>query len=127
MNEELQLVVIVSARNTADKIVKSVSGNAFVPFVVRGKGTAPNSVLQALGLGEPEKDVIFCFSNKKDVPKIYSVLSKKFKFQKNKTGIAMSIPVSAVGGKLTYDLLLGNSKNISKALGKAQTDKEKKQ
>ena len=70
MNEELRIVIIVSARNTADKIIRAISGFAFMPFVVRGKGTAPNSIVEALGLGEPEKDVIFCFSDKKDVQKV---------------------------------------------------------
>ena len=127
MNKELRIVIIVSARNTADKIIRALSAHAFMPFIVRGKGTAPNSVIEALGLGEPEKDVIFCFADKKDVPKIYSVLTRKFKFTENKTGIAFAIPVSAVGGKLSLDLMLGNAGNISKKLGKIQSEKEKKQ
>ena len=121
MNGELQLVIIISEKNLADRIVSSISAHASMPFVVRGKGTAPNSVIEALGLGEPEKDIVFCFASKKEVPKIYSILSKKFRFIKNKKGIAFAIPLSAVGGSLTMDLMLKNSKKIIRSL----TDKEK--
>ena len=110
--DQLNFLVIIAPKNKGDKTVKKLGKLINYPSVTRGRGTAPNSMLAALGIGEPEKDVIFCFALKDDIKKIYDLLYNKLDFVQNHLGIAFSVPVSAVGGKLTYDILSGDQTEL---------------
>ena len=100
-------MIIVAPKNFGDKTVRRIAKYVNYSQVSRGRGTAPNSVLSALGIGEAEKDVIFCFTEKKNVEKIYGVLMNQLDFVQKHLGIAFTVPVSAVGGRLTLDVLSG--------------------
>ena len=112
MNNQLNFLIIVAPKNKGDKTIKKLGKLINYPSVSRGRGTAPNSALATLGIGEPEKDVIFCFALKDDVEKIYDILYNKLGFIQKHLGIALTVPVSAVGGRLTYDLLSGDKTDL---------------
>ena len=65
----------------------------------------------SLGIGEPEKDMIFCFCENKNIDLIYEKLGRLSDGKANGP-IAMTIPVSAVGGNLTLQILLGKTKEL---------------
>ncbi len=108
----LKLLIIISERGYGDKICDSLDMVAHFPSIIRSKGTAPNEILSALGIGEPEKDMLFCFCEEKFVPIIYQTLDKEFNFTQKHLGIAMTIPVSSVGGNVTLQILLGKTRNL---------------
>ena len=108
----LELMVIISPRNTADKIIENIKDTVCFPQILHGRGTAPNEIASALGIGEPEKDVILCFCQKSEVEMIYDKVRELFPNKKTNGAVGMTIPVSAVGGNLTLQVLLGNTKNI---------------
>ena len=110
--KQLELMIIISKRGMADKIVSATKDLATFPSIVLSKGTASSEILSSLGLGEPEKDMILCFCEKANVEYIYNILSGEFKFKEKHNGIAMTIPVSAVGGNLTLQILLGKTKDL---------------
>ena len=115
MNSEkqLELMVIIANRGNASKLIAAISKYATFPSIIMSKGTAPNAALAALGIGEPEKDMIFCFCEKDNVGKVYSILSTDHGFNNDKhMGLAMIIPVSAVAGNLTLQILLGKTKDL---------------
>lgn len=107
----LEFMVIISPRNTGNKIIENVKDIVSFPSVLLGRGTAPNDIASALGIGEPEKDVILCFAQKKDVEEVYEIVEEMFISKTNKA-IAMTVPVSAVGGNLTLQVLLGKTKDM---------------
>ena len=109
MKTQLQLVIIIASKNLGNKVCSAISEYGYFPSVLRGRGTAPNSVVAALGLGEPEKDIVFCFAEKRYVEKIYGVLLNDLDFQQKRSGIAMSIPINAVGGELSLKILTGKT------------------
>ena len=125
MKTELELVIIIAPRNLGDKVCSAISGYGHYPSVFRGKGTAPNSVLSALGVGEPEKDMIFCFAEKKNVDSIYSVLNDELEFLRKKLGIAMTVPINAVGGELTLKILAGKTDELRYDGKRAVKDKDR--
>jgi|GEM_PF-1312500 len=115
MNSEkqLELMVIIAGRGTAGKIIEDISQYANYPSIILSRGTAPNAVAAALGIGEPEKDMIFCFCENENVRNVYGILSDEHGFNEKKhLGIAMTIPVSAVGGNLTLQILLGKTRDL---------------
>lgn len=110
-NTLLELLIIVCPQGKGEKIVTAL--NPYINFnsLIRGRGTASSEIVAALGLGEPEKDMIFSFCENENLKTVYDILQKDF--QKPNDGvIAMTIPVSAVGGNLTLQIMLGNTKNL---------------
>ncbi len=107
----LELLIIVCPHGKGEKILKTL--NPYINFVslIRGKGTASSEIVALLGLGEPEKDMLFAFCEKKNVDTIYKTLQEQFVTNSNGV-IAMTIPVAAVGGNLTLQVLLGNTKDL---------------
>lgn len=110
--KELELMIIIPNRGLAEKILSATKDLATFPSIILSKGTASNEIMNALGIGEPEKDMIFCFCERQNVEYIYNILSGEFKFKEKHNGIAMTIPVSAVGGNLTLQILLGKTKDL---------------
>lgn len=111
-NTELKLLIIIAERGMADKITQELEIIAHFPSIIRSKGTAPNDILSAFGIGEPEKDMLFLFTEEKNVAYIYDTLENTFEFRTKRRGIAMTIPISAVGGNVTLQILLGKTRNL---------------
>lgn len=109
---QLELMIIICNRGFADRIVETLNVLTHFHSIIRANGTAPNDILSALGVGEPEKDMIFCFCEKKNVEMIYDVLDTEFELKAKCRGIALTIPVSAVGGNVTLQILLGKTRNL---------------
>ena len=105
-------MVIITRRGLANKIVAAISDYATFPSIIMSRGTANSEVMAALGIGEPEKDMIFCFCEYENIEKVYNILSIDFRFTEKNEGIAMTVPVSAVGGNLTLQILLGKTKDL---------------
>ena len=105
-------MVIIADRGLADKIISAVSPYANFPSIIRSRGTASNEVLAALGIGEPEKDMIFCFCEWENVDKIYGLVSGEFQLDKTHKGIALTIPLTAVAGNLTLQIITGKTKDL---------------
>lgn len=109
---QLELMMIIVERGYAEKITETVDLFAHFPAIIRSRGTAPNDILGALGIGEPEKDLIFVFCEKKNVEMIYELLESEFELRKRQRGIAFTVPVAAVGGNVTLQILLGKTRNL---------------
>lgn len=109
---KLELMMVITNRGTADKIIEVASDKATLPSILRCRGTASSELLSALGIGEPEKDLIFLFAESKNVSKIYGALRNELDFEEKKLGIAMTIPLSSVAGNLTLQILLGKTKDL---------------
>ena len=107
------MIIIAGRYGHTRKLIESISKFAMFPSIVRSNGTAPNEIAAALGIGESEKDMIMCFCEEDNVQKIYSILSVEYGFNPEKRlGIAMTIPISAVAGNLTLQILLGKTKDL---------------
>ena len=109
---KLELMFIISNRGLADKVIEVVKDKATFPSILRCRGTATSDVLAALGIGEPEKDLIWLFCETKNVNAIYGALSDELEFTQKRLGIALTVPLSAVGGNLTLQILLGKTKDL---------------
>lgn len=107
----LDFIIIISPHGKGKKILNNLQGLINFPSITRGKGTATSEVLSALGIGEPEKDIIFAFCEKKTLSAVYDKLNTLFPSRQDGI-IAMTIPVSAVGGNLTLQVLLGKTKDL---------------
>ena len=72
-----------------------------------GTGTATSEILDYLGLGETEKDIILSAVSAEELNGILSELAKRLKLNKPGNGIAFTIPIKSVGGPKTLNILSG--------------------
>lgn len=106
---QLRFLIIISARGTGGKIAKIVKNYAHFQSIALGRGTASSEIMTALGISDHDKDIVMCFIEKHNVPYVFKLLDDKFDFCDNHKGIAMTLPVSAVGGLTTFQILTGNA------------------
>ena len=71
-------------------------------------GTANEKMLSLLGLSDSEKAVIFSIIQEDKIPKAVRILDEKFKTIQGGNGIAFTIPLTSVIGKLIFGFLSNN-------------------
>lgn len=102
----LKMMGIITNRDVTTKIENALSPIGVSFFNVSyGKGTASNETLNILGIGESEKSIIFCFVEQENIEKVFNTLKNDFNFDKPASGIAFTVPLSAVGGPATLKIL----------------------
>ncbi len=108
---QLRCLLIIANRGLGDAISDKLKDYAHFQSIILGRGTATSEIRSALGISEPEKDLIFCFIEKHNVPMAFSVIEECFNFTRKHLGIAMTIPVSSVGGLTSFKVLTGTGNN----------------
>ncbi len=85
---------------------------ADVGFICYGHGTASSDILDAFGLDDSEKAVMFsCINDRTFIP-IKRELQSRFHIDVPGTGVVFTVPLSAVGGKKQLSFLLGEQEYV---------------
>ena len=77
-------------------------------FVAMGHGTADARMLSVFGFTDSDKSVIFSVIQGNKLPAALDTLEEKFRTIKNGKGIAYTVPLSGVIGKLIFGFLINN-------------------
>lgn len=103
-------------------IVQKGKGTFFADFLqtfdanlqisVVGTGTAQSDLVEFLGLKDNKRSVIFSVVREDRVDKIFEALRERFRSVNNGTGIAFTIPLTSVIGKLSYGFLSNERRMI---------------
>ena len=95
--EPLKLIICIVNRGKS-KAIKQLSARYTVLFELLcfGKGTADSRILEYLGLGGNEKDVMVSAVRKSEADALMEALSHTLKLELPGKGVAFSIPFSAV-------------------------------
>ena len=107
------LVTVVNRRKTefyAD-LIQSFDVN--LQAVVLAQGTADANMLRYLGLTDTSKVVILSVVQTEKLPDVLYILDEKFKTVRDGKGIAFTIPLTSVIGKLLFGFL-SNNKSVVK-------------
>ena len=96
-------------------IVQKGKGTFFVDFLqsfdanlqisVVGTGTARPDLVEFLGLKDNKRSVIFSVVQEDRVDAIFAALEERFQSINGGTGIAFTVPLSSMIGKLSYGFL----------------------
>ncbi len=108
MSQLFLMVAIIDRNHTKEFAEFYETYGIFVNFVMLGKGTAGNEVLDYFGLENTEKSVIFSVVSLESWKRIKSGLQKKMHIDVPGTGIAFVIPMSSIGGKRQLEFLTEN-------------------
>ncbi len=107
--DQLFLMIAIINRNHTNEFAQFYEKYGIsVNFIMLGKGTAGNEILDYFGLEHSEKSVIFSVVTKESWKKIKSGLQKEMRIDIPGTGIAFIVPMSSIGGKKQLEFLTEN-------------------
>lgn len=110
----LKLLVTVVNRSKTEfyaDLIQSFDVN--LQAVVLAQGTADANMLRYLGLTDTSKVVILSVVQTEKLPDVLYILDEKFKTVRDGKGIAFTIPLTSVIGKLLFGFL-SNNKSVVK-------------
>ena len=108
-SNRLELLVTVVGRNKAEYYEDLIlSFDVNMQTTALASGTANEKMLSLLGISDSEKAVIFSIIQEDKIPKAVRILDEKFKTIKGGNGIAFTIPLTSVIGKLIFGFLSNN-------------------
>ena len=103
-----RLVLLVTVVNKGKgtffaDLLRTFDVNLQMSFV--GSGTARSDLIELLGLKDDRRSVLFSVVRAERVDAILAALEDRFRSVNGGTGIAFTIPLSSVIGKLSYGFL----------------------
>ncbi len=105
----LTIATVILPRGKGEIAAGKIKDVPSFSFVCLGRGTANTDILDYLGLGETEKDVLFIAADSENSLKIKEILKKEIDFDTAGSGVYFSIPISSVAGPVNYAILSGQT------------------
>ena len=108
MPRPVKLMISVVDRGKGEHVYK-ICRDLENPFslICLGKGTARSDILDMLGIGETQKDVVFTVVREENAGSVVKKLSDLMEFSKPGNGIAFTVPITSVGGIITLNFISG--------------------
>ena len=122
--EQLSLIMSIVERGSGGKLVKLYQKDqVFTHIRFEGRGTATSEILDILGLGGSEKDIILSIATRSAAAVLLGRLDDELQGAAPSRGIAFSIPLTAVSGLIAAFIDL---KTKSENEGSASMDNQPK-
>ena len=108
-SNRLEMLVTVVGRSKAEYYMDHIqSFDVNMQVMALAHGTADAKTMRYLGLTDTEKSVIFSIIQEDKIQDAKHTLEEKFTSVKGGAGIAFTIPLSSVIGKLLFGFLSNN-------------------
>ncbi len=106
--QKVKLLVTIVNRGKGNKLI-DLCKTEFVTYhlLLMGRGTAKSEILDYLGLGETDKDIVLSVVTEDLFPVVWEKIKEAMDFDEPGNGIAFSIPISSVGGPMTLKFIAG--------------------
>ena len=105
-SERLDMVFTIVPRGKGEDVLDIFRENNLINSIIcHGRGTAPSKVLEMLGLGATEKDVVISFIKNEQNEYMLKEISRKMEFAKPGRGISFTVPLQSVAGIMAFKLL----------------------
>ena len=103
----LKLLITVIDRGLGNEIDRAFEElGCHANCILLGKGTASQEILEYLGFGTTEKEVILSIVKEELVPDLFQLLEDEFDFDRPGKGVSCSIPLSSVAGQKVYEMII---------------------
>ena len=107
--QRIDLVFTIVSRGKGETVLDVLRENKILQNTIcQGRGTAPSSILEMLGLGATEKDIVLSFVKKEKSGDIIKKISEKLVFSKPGNGISFVVPLQSVAGIMAFKFLTTN-------------------
>ncbi|MDY6344423.1 MAG: P-II family nitrogen regulator [Sphaerochaetaceae bacterium] len=105
----ISFLITIAARKKLPQFLELYQErNILTSYITLGHGTARSDMLRVLGLDNSEKAVIFSFITDESWKQLKEDLVNRLYINVPNTGIAVTVPMSSVGGKRELGYLLYN-------------------
>ena len=113
-NSRIVMLLSIIRRGKGGAYIKMLQENdVALHYQCVGEGTAPSELLDILGLGNSEKDIMISFATDKTADRIASSLSKNVGSSLGYQGLFMIIPTSAFS-RISAEIIKRNSNDSTK-------------
>ena len=103
------MMITVVGRSKAEYYLDLIqSFDVNMQVMALAEGTADAKTMRYLGLTDNEKSVIFSIIQEENIPDALHTLGEKFASLKGGKGIAFTVPLTSVIGKLLFGFLSNN-------------------
>lgn len=100
-NKRYKLLTTIVARGKGDKVVAMLNKKEIMfNLIVLGEGTADSDVLDYLGIGEIDKDVVLSIVSEDKLEEVLKELREKMQFTLPGKGIAFTVPLSSIAARM---------------------------
>ncbi len=106
-----RLLSIIISEEMTDSLNEYLIKKGYQTVSFKGHGTAKQTWLHVLGIGERGKSVIWMFVKKEEVEDVFTILKNKFKAGQKNGAVAFTIKLTGVGGKHTLEALFGKAED----------------
>lgn len=118
----IKLVVTIVDRGKGDKVTKLYNEeNIHFHFICYGEGTATSEILDVLGIGATDKDVVLSMVPGYKVNDLLSKITNKMNLNKAGKGIIFTLPLSGISSIMSRIL----NKEVQSELEKMELELEK--
>lgn len=98
---EFRLLILITTPKLAEKAIDLFEkGRVPVQYQFHAQGTAPSEIMEVLGLGSVEKNVLICMLPKPFANEMLKKLKKGLRLGSSNSGVAFTMPLSGGSGKL---------------------------
>ena len=110
--KRMKLLFTIGDRGKGEKVAEVCrERGVYFNLICLGRGTANSDILNYLGIGETDKDIVLSSVVEEEVDEILRVLVDDMEFSKPGKGIAFTVPIGSVGGPTTLQFLSGMLQN----------------
>lgn len=96
----IKVLVIITQSMKSNKLISILNEyGVYYCNLIRGKGTANKEVLDFLGIGETEKDILFCLLDENKVGSVLDFLRNDKEFVGGRKGIAFTMALDSIASK----------------------------
>lgn len=104
----IKLMVSIVDRGKGERVAALLHKyDAVFHIIGLGKGTADSALLDYLGLGQTEKDVVLSVVQEQRLPEALECLRVQLQLDQPGGGIVFTIPITSVGGPMTLRFISG--------------------
>lgn len=102
--KKIKLFITIVSRGNGEKVTEMLRENKVMfNIIALGKGTAKSEILNYLGLGQTDKDIVLSVVEEDKISLIIENLKEKFNLKEPGNGVAFSIPISSVDSSVALE------------------------
>lgn len=106
LTKRIKLLVTIIDRGKGEKVTELFrENNVMYNLITLGKGTAKSEILDYLGLGQTEKDIVLSVIHDEDVQTIMNILKEKMHLREPGNGVAFTIPINSIDSSLALEYI----------------------
>lgn len=106
LTKKIKMLITIVDRGKGEKLTELFrENNVMYNLIALGKGTAKSEILDYLGLGQTEKDIVLSVIYDEDVKNIMDILREKMHLREPGNGVAFTIPINSIDSSLALEFI----------------------